>query len=1469
MPKYIKSHSNYRLSTKHQNVNGGKILERDITTIGGISPFANGQTVVHSSGNFIITINDSTGPSRHINKGGWVNNDMNGTIWNNEVLANQTSDTNGSVDSGIVLKNDFYDFRTFAYYGSLADLVQNSIGGILETFPYEIYTDDGKGEYDNYYLIATADRTEFTSSGTAAESKGDEVGTSIFIPKNDKFRAYKITTVSGGVETDWYEISNPGNINLHAVNVEECENENPLKYFANGGHENYGIILDEFNPNPDDGYSFEWKSELNCHNVSNDNPGSPDFLIPWRDDYFAVFFEKDTEFGPVNLGIGVINYVEGQSGNTVMAKAGQTLYFRKENEANYGVYDRYCPKPGDFVADITLTIKDCPLRDNNVIKLKAYRNDKLDVVYLVRPEDFRIHIRPKQSLSFYDDFKDSLNLFQKTLLGDFSGVKNTATFEVLNEDTLGTNKKLKTFVFPTNRGGWNPGGDGLDMIDYVKNLGRIGLYYDDVYSDNIYRSLTHEAIKNLDWTKGFNGADTADDENHYIRTGEKVKSILRIMGFFFDQEKAYIDCIGNTNTLTYNNRGNLSDYFITDKLTQDGWVVKSIATYGLKEYYSDGREVYEENMNDNNQKKNYYNRTFIEETNEIIQPYYSSEKASYWRYDESEGAFVETELTDDVNPCAIIRNYNSDKEYTVPEVNNEFMKRLAINSKYLLRKKGTIDGVEEMLGLLGFRSVRWLAELPAKVRSKYTNNLSDSFPFDYEINEYTAFAKPLQETWDIEHNMYRIDYLNSCKSVSYETPESMNGVYVPYQGLPVAYRDSNEKFLKANGQTTTNEEEAVKDNYGNPVRARYLYPYFDRQGIYDGELYFQMKGGWMNYSPYSFDSDSNLVPDDTLNTFSETMRDVRQTKNLQTLIDIPQAFLNEGTIIYVNDLSKNLALIDGHTYDLVPEKINGMTYYYFTVEVKDGGVWLGDNLYENFLAVSDPNAENDIVTYYIPALADGSVIKIYYDLQYEEKFYVKGFTSKKYYHTVWENDLLFTRECDSTEPDAYEVYEDELFPTSMLAFMNGSYNEDFGNYSNYFMLMDVNYYDLIGDDGWKQLSKQDPDYLRVNPIRDELEGNNPHCGNGNYDAGYAYMSAFKRLFGFALDNEYFNEANFRSLSEMYDELSAIGFEGITEENLNSYLGKLRADKKVHGMLDKIGEYDWCEDDETDKEFTHTISYYDNESNQKSEPYSAVCMPYTLEGSKSLYYSSGYKRAISSLSGHADSVTSQIMNTKIIEFIFYLGYRESVYKKDVQEKIKYIQDKIMPYVEQMLPSTAIPVVHFVSLPWLFDYSPDIPEGYYHNEYFLTPDGEWPYDESILEVGSNNLMLQDPGNPNDPLPKIASAERISRNGAWYIVYTFNPTESGNYTIEIDTNNTSTNGQSSGNNVTVSSLTIWDYEYKEVGFSAFTDDNNDKIISGTFPSLKRDTGYKVALKLKDTGELTPEEFVLDGYCNINKTS
>ena len=221
MPKFIKSHSNYRLTSIAHRTNAGTILERDISTVGGVDSFATGQSTIYSSGNFIITVNNTTGASRHVLKKGWVSNTENGDIWNKEVLGNYTSDVNGSVEKSVSIGNDFMDFRQFAVYGSLYGLVETSITDIINRYPYELYIGVSASELPATYT----------------DSNG-----------NQKYY---------GNSSSYRQLSNPGHIDIHTKTLGGSTVDNPLRFFADEGWKQYSVF-DDNRTSPSDGFSFTW-----------------------------------------------------------------------------------------------------------------------------------------------------------------------------------------------------------------------------------------------------------------------------------------------------------------------------------------------------------------------------------------------------------------------------------------------------------------------------------------------------------------------------------------------------------------------------------------------------------------------------------------------------------------------------------------------------------------------------------------------------------------------------------------------------------------------------------------------------------------------------------------------------------------------------------------------------------------------------------------------------------------------------------------------------------------------------------------------------------------------------------------------------------------------------------------------------------------------------------------------------------
>lgn len=137
MAKYIKSYSNYVLKKHHQTLgDNSKIYERDITTIGGLNQFSPGQVPIYKSSNFIITVNNDYKSPRSFLNNGFEQNGTNGeTIWTLTNI-NESEDFEKNEKSlEIVLKQDYYKLKDFAYFGSCVELIRASVLDIVNRFP--------------------------------------------------------------------------------------------------------------------------------------------------------------------------------------------------------------------------------------------------------------------------------------------------------------------------------------------------------------------------------------------------------------------------------------------------------------------------------------------------------------------------------------------------------------------------------------------------------------------------------------------------------------------------------------------------------------------------------------------------------------------------------------------------------------------------------------------------------------------------------------------------------------------------------------------------------------------------------------------------------------------------------------------------------------------------------------------------------------------------------------------------------------------------------------------------------------------------------------------------------------------------------------------------------------------------------------------------------------------------------------
>lgn len=204
-----------------------------------------------------------------------------------------------------------------------------------------------------------------------------------------------------------------------------------------------------------------------------------------------------------------------------------------------------------------------------------YSNGKRILIYK-NASYVNFHIRPNEE-EIEKFFNSTLDGFQKILLNRRIYPIYKSIFITPIDTVSGVTFVKRPYIWPV-KDDWN-----LDIFDfpyssYFDSLIQMATLYDELYSDNLYRSMTHEAIKNFDWT--YTREYYKGEEEEYIIGGTKITNLLRIYGRGLDDIKRYIDGIKFTNIITYDNKNNIPDVQLSSKLENDGWVITSTIENG-------------------------------------------------------------------------------------------------------------------------------------------------------------------------------------------------------------------------------------------------------------------------------------------------------------------------------------------------------------------------------------------------------------------------------------------------------------------------------------------------------------------------------------------------------------------------------------------------------------------------------------------------------------------------------------------------------------------------------------------------------------------------------------------------------------------------------------------------------------------------------------------------------------------------
>ena len=389
----------------------------------------------------------------------------------------------------------------------------------------------------------------------------------------------------------------------------------------------------------------------------------------------------------------------------------------------------------------------------------------------------RTRIRPNEKV--INNFFENLNDFEKVLLNRYTDY--TAKLETYEEDDeKGWYITEKTYKWPKDKGSWNISVRGLFYSEYITSLEKLATTCDELFTDAMWRTMTHDAICNMDLT-----SQNSDGDFESIDSS-KIRKTLNIFGRQFDEIKKYADNIKSTNSITYDQNSNLPDYFLSDNLNLFGWETKTLL---------------------NNVP------------NDIVtEPMYGSRTMGY----------------------------------TAGDANNEFLRRLKLNSKSILSKKGTKQGVEELMSLFGFHSRDWIdmyynnriTQLEQIYNNLNQNNYNEqdlAIVIDDEINKLRKEQeKVLKKAFSFNEYVYVAqDYRYNNKEENPKTTEEfvedvkfLNAIKDTYIGENL---ESNDPMDYYEGLPV------VEVSIGDKTM---VVPWFDKEKRYDSNAYFQMKGGW-------------------------------------------------------------------------------------------------------------------------------------------------------------------------------------------------------------------------------------------------------------------------------------------------------------------------------------------------------------------------------------------------------------------------------------------------------------------------------------------------------------------------------------------------------------------------------------------------------------------------------------------------
>lgn len=640
------------MRSRHQRTDLGTILERDWVTTNGLNVlrFGPGRKIWYNSGNFVFTTANI--PTYH--KKHKLATEIKTWTWDD------CKSADGTVND---VTPNFYttDLRDYAYYGSCVEMIRSTVEDIISDFPGSLMTtfnypktDWRKTGHIVEYIESTPtfrpDKGNISLQITPSDNYPEEcwnINKKWFYYTGSQWeKVTEVSNISSMTELDTYYYV------LEDGTIKKLVEKTVIK---DGKEETYIDIDNYGTPIVTNNFISYYTKEFEYYEYNYDS---------------ASFDVKDAPIGVID-GFVLDNpfKIDMHHKRVILDKYDNPMRFMAQS------WSKYCVVNGDgkeekitsFIIepkDVTecceegLVMYDIKIKtESNEYVIKVYYVGG-DIVYIYNNKKYppMTEIRPQQE--YIDDYFANLKGFKRQLLRQDTIPLYSNKFITPVEENL-------IWFYPVEMHIWPSKGYCIDISSeafetFIGNLFDLAQHFDELWSDNLYRSMTHESIKNFDWTysRDYYEGDAQDN----IEGGERMQKIIRVFGRAFDDIKLYIDTIKNIKNTTYDKYKNAPEALLSDEVSIKGIDVKST----ISADYDLDAKITAESLDTNVIEKD---KCWVDKSLSTLPKWYPTRR--------SEDVFCDV--------C-----------------DNEMMRRMLLSIKRIMQTKGTQQSIEMIFGLFGF-----------------------------------------------------------------------------------------------------------------------------------------------------------------------------------------------------------------------------------------------------------------------------------------------------------------------------------------------------------------------------------------------------------------------------------------------------------------------------------------------------------------------------------------------------------------------------------------------------------------------------------------------------------------------------------------------------------------------------------------------------------------------------------------------